>query len=217
MAEPTLGTIAEAIIERFEATSAARDRALADGRQIIRLSANSIRATHRGEDAEAERLLDEARRLLSEMIDHVTDYPSVYWAGYVQDAMKEYAEAAITRCFVQGNLDVPTPDDLGVEDAPYLNALAEAASEVRRDTLDALRLNRLDRAEQLLACMDAVYDILVSIDFPDAITGGLRRRTDQLRGVLERTRGDLTITLSQQRLEQALAEAQRKIDPIGKD
>jgi translin len=217
MPDSTLSQTTEAIIERFEATSAARDRALADGRQIIRLSANSIRATHRGEDAEAERLLDKACQLLAEMIDHVTDYPSVYWAGYVQDAMKEYAEAAITRRFVQGNLDVPAPDDLGVEDAPYLNALAEAASEVRRDALDALRLNRLDHAEQLLACMDAVYDILVSIDFPDAITGGLRRRTDQLRGVLERTRGDLTITLSQQRLERALAEAQRKIGPIGED
>ncbi|HET8523245.1 MAG TPA: haloacid dehalogenase [Thermomicrobiales bacterium] len=212
MPETRLGPTTEAIIERFEATSAARDRALADGRQIIRLSANSIRATHRGEDGDAERLLADARRLLSEMINHVADYPSVYWAGYVQDAMKEYAEAAITRDFVNGNLDVPTPDELGVEDAPYLNALAEAASEVRRDALDALRLNQLDHAERLLACMDTVYDILVSIDFPDAITGGLRRRTDQLRGVLERTRGDLTITLSQQRLERALAETQRKMD-----
>jgi translin len=217
MTESSLGTIAEAIIERFDAVSAARDRALADGRQIIRLSANSIRATHRGEDAEAEQLLEQARRLLSEMIDHVADCPSVYWAGYVQDAMKEYAEAAVTRCFVQGNLDVPTPNDLGVEDAPYLNALAEAASEVRRDALDALRLNRLDHAERLLASMDAVYDILVSIDFPDAITGGLRRRTDQLRGVLERTRGDLTITLSQQRLEHALENALRKIGANGED
>jgi translin len=128
----------------------------------------------------------------------------------VQDAMKEYAEAAITNAIIRDQ-DMPTPADLGVEDAAYLNALAEAASELRRDTLDLLRGDDLDRASALLATMDEIYAVLISIDFPDAITGGLRRTTDSLRAVLERTRGDLTVTINQRRLERAVRSMEESL------
>lgn len=200
------GTV-ERIVARFEESSSARDRALNEGRHIVRLSANSIRAVHRGEMDAAADLVGQAKRLLAELVDHLGLYPNIYWAGYVQDAMKEYAEAVATRSFVLDQR-VPGPDELGIEDAAYLNALAEAASELRREVLDALRTNDLLRAERLLRKMDEVYDVLVSVDFPDAVTGGLRRATDQLRAVLERTRGDVTVSLTQRRLETALREAQ---------
>src|SRR3712207_2202363 len=133
-------------------------------------------------------------------------YPSIYWAGYVQDAMKEAAEAAIALAVV-ANRPLPEPAELGVEDAAYLNALAEAASELRRQVLDRLRENDLPRAEYLLGTMDDIYAALVTVDFPDAITGGLRRTTDALRAVLERTRGDVTMAATQGRVERALREA----------
>ncbi|MGH2562348.1 MAG: haloacid dehalogenase [Thermomicrobiales bacterium] len=209
--ETSMTRTLEAIVGRFDETSAARDRALTEGRHIVRLSANSIRAVHRGDFDEAEDLVGQANRLLSELTVHLRSYPNVYWAGYVQDAMKEYAEAIATRSFVLDR-PLPGPRDLGVEDAAYLNALAEAASELRREVLDALRRNEVSRAERLLGRMDDVYDLLVSVDFPDAVTGGLRRATDQLRAVLERTRGDVTITLTQQRLEGALQQVQARFD-----
>lgn len=209
-----LQAVAAEIVQRFEILNAARDRALNEGRQIVRLSANSVRAVHRGEHAEASALLAEARALLTDLVAHLQPYPSIQWAGYVQDAMKEYAEASIALAIVRDD-PIPRPDELGVEDAPYLNALAEAASELRRQILDLLRANRLDRAEHLLAVMDEIYDVLISIDFPDAITGGLRRTTDQLRGVLERTRGDVTVTQTQQRLHQALVAAQEALARTG--
>ncbi|MGH2533905.1 MAG: haloacid dehalogenase [Thermomicrobiales bacterium] len=209
--ESSLTRTLEAIVGRFEETSAARDRALTEGRHIVRLSANSIRAVHRGDFDEADELIGQAGRLLSELTERLQPHPNVYWAGYVQDAMKEYAEAIATRAFVL-DCSLLGPNDLGVEDAPYLNALAEAASELRREVLDALRRNDVARAERLLSRMDDVYDILVSVDFPDAVTGGLRRATDQLRAVLERTRGDVTITLTQQRLEGAIKQAQARFD-----
>ena len=133
-------------------------------------------------------------------------YPSIYWAGYVQDAMKEAAEAAITLAIV-ADRPLPEPAELGVEDAAYLNAMAEAASELRRQVLDRLRENDLPRAEYLLGTMDDIYAALVTVDFPDAITGGLRRTTDALRAVLERTRGDVTMAATQGRVERALREA----------
>ena len=202
------GRIAEGIVRRFEALSATRDRALGEGRQITRLAANSVRATHRGHLGEAERLCGEARERMLVLAAELQSYPSLYWAGYVQDAMKEMAEAAITLAIV-ANRPLPAPGELGVEDAAYLNALAEAASELRRQVLDRLRQNDLPRAEFLLGVMDDIYASLVTVDFPDAITGGLRRTTDALRAVLERTRGDVTMAATQGRVERALREALR--------
>lgn len=196
---------AGAIIQRFDAMSTVRDRAVADGRQLVRLAANAVRALHRGDDATS--LLGDARVLMTSLREETSVYPNVYWAGYVQDAMKEYAEAEITAALLN-DAKVPTVESLGVEDAAWLNGLAEAGSELRRDVLDALRQDEIARAEQLLGNMDAIYGVLVTVDFPDAVTAGLRRTTDQFRAVLERTRGDVTMSVRQSRLEHALKTAE---------
>lgn len=203
--ETSLHQTTAEIVSRFDVMSSIRDRALAEGRQVIRLSANSVRAVHRHDFAEAKSLLADAKVLLNDLTADLANYASIYWAGYVQDAMKEFAEAQITFAIV-AQTSIPGPRELAVEDAPYLNALAESASELRRDVLDRLRADDLERAEQLLAAMDEIYDVLITVDFPDAITGGLRRTTDQLRAVLERTRGDLTVTITQKRLQRSLYE-----------
>lgn len=205
-----LGAIGRDIIGRFDVVNASRDRALNEGRQIVRLSANAIRAIHRGELDDAGSLLTEAETLLSELVAHLDAHPAIFWQGYVQDAMKEFGEARIVLAMVTGQ-PIPAPATLGIEDAPWLNALAEAGSELRRELLDALRKGDGERAETLLATMDAAYDLLVTIDFPDGITGGLRRTTDQFRAVLERTRNDLTLTMTQDRLERALREAESRL------
>lgn len=197
------------IIQRFETMAAARDRAVTQGRQVIRLAANAVRAMHRDSFDQAEALLNEASALLAGIRETTVPFPGVYWAGYVQDAMKEYAEAELTRAMLRCE-PLPAPQALGVEDGAYLNGMAEAASELRRDTLDALRTNEIERALGLLENMDRVYGTLVTIDFPDAVTGGLRRTTDQLRAVLERTRADVTVAVRQHRLEQALQAAEKR-------
>lgn len=206
----SLQTITHDIIERFELLSAARDQAVSQGRQVVRLAANAVRAMHRDAFGDASSLLEDANALLTQITEVTISYPSVFWAGYVQDAMKEYAEAAITFALLKSE-PFPDPDFLMVEDGAYLNGLAEAASELRRDTLDALRANNIDRALSLMEAMDAIYAVLVTVDFPDAVTGGLRRTTDQLRAVLERTRGDVTVAARQNRLELALKHAESNI------
>lgn len=207
MVSSDLSAVSIDIIERFEAVNRVRDEALGEGRLLVRLAANAIRALHRGETAEAERLLGDGRRRMAALTEALSDHPSIYWAGYVQDSMKEIAEACIVQAIHSGG-SLPPPQDLGIEDAAYVNGLAEAASELRRDVLDELRRDELDRAVDYLEAMDAIYAVLVTIDFPDAITGGLRRTTDQLRGVLERTRGDVTLTINQRRLERAIRSAE---------
>ena len=199
------------ILARFERTNAVRDTALNGSRQVVRACASTIRALHRDEIDEASAELARAAELLRKIRDESSTEPEVYWAGYVQDAMKEFAEANALMAIIT-RADPPTPSSLGVEDAPFLNGLAEAASELRRLILHTLRGDDLEPATRSLAAMNEIYDLLITIDFPDAITGGLRRTTDQLRAVLERTRGDVTLTLNQRRLETAIRNFQGRIE-----
>lgn len=210
MPETPLSAQVADIIGRFETQAAIRDRAIAESRLIVRLAANTIRATHRREHDEADKLYAEAHDRLSTMLAEVRDHPNLYWSGYVQDAVKEYAEAGITAAIIRGE-EIPGPQAVRAEDPAYLNALSESASELRRQILDQLRNDAFDEAERLFQVMNEVYDQLVTVDFADAITGGLRRSTDQLRGVLERTRGDLTLTMRQQRLEAVLRSVEANV------
>lgn len=203
----TISVTVGRIAARIEDKNKAREQALTESRQVIRFAANSIRATHRRDFEQAIHLLEQGRELLAKIKITLADYPDLYWAGYVQDAQKEYAEARLTYALIR-NEELPTPESLSVEDAPYLNGLAEAASELRRHILDILRQAEqpTQYAEDLLDRMEEVYTQLILIDYPDSLTGGLRRTTDLLRGVLERTRGDLTVTVRQQALEATLRD-----------
>ena len=205
-----LEPIRRSLRENLDAKYEAREHALTLCRKAIRLSANSIRATHRSESQEGDRLLAEVRLLLNEAAAVMVRHPDVRHAGFFHDASKEYAEAKLTHAMVFGH-DLPTPEQLGVEAPAYLNGLAEAVGEMRRHTLDLMRRGELGKSEDLLQVMDEIYYLLITMDYPDAMTGGLRRSTDVARSIIERTRGDLSTTLIQQHLMSALQEA--KPDP----
>ncbi len=210
----TLQTIVNDINQAFDAKSTVRDRTLRRSRELIRYCANSIRATHRADDTEAQTLLQTAREAAAEMVAEAREYPDLYYAGYTQDALKELAEAHITRALILEEI-LPTPDTLNVENAAYLNGLAEAAGELRRFALDALRRGNVPLAERILGQMDDIYSVLVTVDFPSAITGGLRRTTDMVRGVLERTRGDVTTAVRQESMKAALHQFEQRIGMSG--
>ena len=205
-----LAAVSETSRVAFMETHNAREKALKLSREIVRNSANSIRATHRAEWNKAHKLLQVVSNLKGELDALLVDHPRVYYAGFVVDSVKEYAEASATLSFAEGR-PLASPKELGIGAAPYMNALAEAAGEMRRFILDALRRDDVSRCEELLGVMDDIYSHLVSMDFPDAVTRGLRRSTDMARGVLERTRGDLTVAIRQRRLESKLADLQRSL------
>lgn len=209
-----LETIAEEIREAFEQVNTARDHAYQRSRKLISLCARSIRAMHRSEWETADSLLAELGEAKDEMVAGVADYPALYYAGYTQDAIKEYVEAHLTYALMRQR-PLPTPKSLGAEDNTWLNGLAEAATELRRRILDIIRHGHSDEAERLLDEMDAIYSILVTFDFNDSITGGLRRRTDTVRAVLERTRGDVTTSLRQAQLEEALEALEARMRDEG--
>jgi translin len=205
-----LQSIGERARAHLEEKNAARDEALQLSRTLIRHCAHAIRAVHRDEREPARQELEAARLLVDRLKSGLAPYPDLYFAGYTQDALKEFAEANIVSALVGGEA-LPEPEALGVDPAAYLGGLGEAAGELRRRTLDVLRHDGIEEAERLLAAMDDIYDLLVTVDYPDAITGGLRRITDMVRGVVERTRGDLTTTHQQLALKSALRDVDGKL------
>jgi len=206
-----LEEIAEKSHHSFESCTEERDRALAQARTLTRHCANAIRAIHRDEHTLARQHLDEARQLVQSLETNLKDYPELFYAGYTQDALKEYAEAALVYALID-NHDFPSPADLLLEPATYLQGLAEAVGELRRRCLDMLLKDNPNEAVRLMGEMDDIYAILVTMDYPDAITGGLRRLTDVARGIIERTRGDITLSLRQERLENSLHELETRLD-----
>jgi len=205
-----LSDIIEEINENLSQQNSARDEALRVSRGLIRMCSRAIRAAHREEWDQAAVQLSEAKKEAHSLIDNLSNFPDLYYSGYTQDALKEYVEAHLTIAFIRDE-PLPSPKELGVEPATYLSGLVEATTELRRRILDIIRHKHSDEAERLLEVMDSVYGEMITLDFPDAITQGLRRRTDVLRGVLERTRGDLTNSLRQQRLQKAIHDLEFRL------
>jgi translin len=206
--------ITEKAKQIFDERTGARDRALVQARQLTRLCAHTIRAIHRSEVEPAHELLKEAHTLVQQMQQDLANYPDLYFAGYTQDAIKEFSEASLT-CAIIEKAALPTPEELGIEYNTYINGLAECIGELRRRCLDILRQGYSEEAERLLTAMDDIYDFLVTMDYPDAVTNGLRRQTDLVRGIIERTRADLTQSLREQHLQEALLEFEKRY-PTGK-
>ena len=205
-----LDAIMERVREDFAAKNVAREKALPLCREAIRFSANAIRAVHRNDFATARELVDKAGVQVATAKASLEGHADIYHAGFVHDSQKEFAEASITLALIAGR-ELPTPESLDVELPAYLNGMGEAVGELRRHLLDTLRSGDVEQCETWLRDMDEMYSVLVTVDYPDAMTGGLRRTTDSVRGILEKTRGDFTLSVQQRRLEQRLEEFGSKL------
>lgn len=195
--------IASEIKLELEKRHLVREEVLKKSRVLIQTCSKAIKLIHRRDFDAASAMIAEARGYSSEMRNAAAGHPEVLYAGYIQDSEKEMVEAAGLLALVSGQ-SYPTPESMGVGLTSYLNGMGEAASEVRRYVLDDMRAGKFAQAEAMMARMESVYDELTTFDFPDSVTGGLRRTCDALRAVIERTRSDLTLTALQQELVQEL-------------
>ena len=206
-----LESIANQIREKFDIRTARRDQALAEARQLTRACSLAIRAVHRDDKEVMEGHLRDARSLADKLRSELANYPDLFYAGYTQDALKEFVEANVTCALIQ-NQPLQTPEELNVEEVTFLNGLAEVVGELRRRILDILRSGYSEEAERLLGYMDEIYSILVTMDYPDAITNGLRRQTDLARGIIEKTRGDVTSSLRGAYLTEAIKQLSSQLN-----
>jgi translin len=206
-----LESIADSIRHSFDVRTSKRDEALKQARQLTRACSLAIRAVHRDDKEAMEANLAEAQNLADRLRDELKQFPDLFYAGYTQDSLKEFVEANVTCALIQ-NQPLQTPEDLGVQNATYLNGLAEVVGELRRRTLDILRSGYSQEAERLLGHMDEIYSVLVTMDYPDAITNGLRRQTDLARGIIEKTRGDVTFSLRGEHLAEAIRKLSSQLN-----
>jgi translin len=204
-----LSEIADSVRQHLDAKHQAREQALALSREVIRLSANAIRAVHRKEFGAARELLARGRDNLAEIEKALADHADIRHAGFVHDGQKEFAEANCTLALIAGE-PLPTPEQLKVTGPAYLNGIGETVGELRRHLLDELRTGDVTHCEEALTAMGDIYDVLVTMDYPEAVTAGLRRTADAMRGILERTRGDFTVAYSQRRLEERISEFEKR-------
>jgi translin len=203
-----LDSYADRIRADLEKKDASREKVLPLCRELIRYASITIRAVHRHEFEEAKNLLGEGRKVREDLEKAVSECEELRYHGFVRDAQKEYTEANSVYALVKGN-PLPDPDELKVDYTAYLNGLGDTVGELRRYLLDNMRHGDLEHCEDLLSAMDDIYTVLVTMDFPDAITGGLRHTTDQVRGILEKTRGDITMAVRQGELERKLTQYER--------
>ena len=206
-----LEKISEQIRKNFDARTAARDNALSQARQLTRACSLAIRAVHRDETDTMNSHLQEARKLADTLRDSLATYPDLFYAGYTQDSLKEFVEANVT-CALIRNEPLQTPEELVVEPSTYLNGLAEVVGELRRRVMDILRHGYSPEVERLLGYMDEIYSVMVTMDYPDAITNGLRRQTDLARSIIEKTRGDITFSLRGEHLTQAISRLSAQLN-----
>jgi translin len=211
--ENHLESLSDQIRESFNQQNEKRDKALAQSRELTRHASRAIRAIHRDDQALAKEHLAQANQLAEALRTGLADEPDLYFSGYTQDALKEFVEAHLTVATIL-NQDWPTPEDLQVAYATYLNGMSEVIGELRRRIMDLMRAGHSPEVERLLEVMDDIYALLVTMDYPDALTYGLRRRTDIARSIIERTQADVTISYRQQLLEKRIAELSAQLSQI---
>ena len=202
--------IAQDLTSYFDAKDLARERSLRLSRTIIRDCGAAIRSVHREEFEQAGRLMDRAGAALEEINLLLEGHQDVRYAGFVGDAEQEYAEARIVYSIITAQ-DMPGPDEIKVSMASYLTGLGDVVGELRRHILDLIRRGRPEEGEACLATMEEIYHLLMVFDYPDAITRGLRRKSDVARSLLERTRGDLTNAMGRKKLEIRLQKLEDKL------
>jgi len=182
-----------------------REKGLPLTRKVIRFSSEIIKMAHRGQLQESRTLLEEAGKILREAQKSLEKYPDIYYGGFLQSAEKEYAEATITLALIKKQ-SLPSPEVLKIGGTSYLRGMGEAIGEMRRYILDSIRKDKLSDCERLLGLMDEMYYFLFSFDYPEPLVRGLRRTVDSARGLIERTRADVTNAVCQKRLEEKLSK-----------
>lgn len=196
--------------EQLESIHRDRESAYTTSREIVQAASATIKAVHRGEFDEAGGQVARTRELYERMMAAVHASPEIGYSGFVGDAAREYAEAAQVLALIVDD-DLPGPADIGVDSADWLNGLGDTVGELRRHVLDLIRRDEVDEAEKYLEMMDEIYQTIMSFDYPESVTKGLRRRSDQARGAVERTRGDLTNALRQSRLEKRMRQLEEAL------
>lgn len=179
-----------------------REVALKSSRVIVRIAGGVMRGLHKGVDPKKE--LKELREEISRLSSLLAEHPELERAGYVENALQEYAEVGIVMSLLETG-DAPSPEELGIGSVPYLLGLGDCVGELRRFCLTELKAGKVARANNFLEMMEEIFSVLMRFDYPDAIVA-IRHKQDNARSVLEKTRGEVAVAASARSLQERLEE-----------
>ena len=175
----------------FDKLNDIREQSLTTSREIVRECSKSIRNIHRNDEVSAKEHIENARKKLENLKSITSDVSEISYAGYVLDAEREFVEAVMFYTFEVSGYIEPF-NNFNVHPSSYIQGIGDTIGEWRRKALDHLRNLDIKKAETYLAIMEEGMGTLNELDYPDALTGGLRRYADNARSIIERTRSDIT-------------------------
>lgn len=207
-----LEEISVRIRENFEAKDRIREEGLKISREIVRECRTASFALHGQDFEKADKNIKIAGKALEKLEILFEGHADIYHAGFVEHAQQEYSEVAVLSSLLKEEGDrFPFPEELRVEYAAYLNGLGDVVGELRRHVLDLIRKESFEKAEIFLDIMENIHAMLMDFDYPDAITRGLRRKTDVSRSIIEKTRGDVVNAIGQKKLEIAMQNLESRL------
>lgn len=210
--EIVLEEISSRIRENFEAKDSIREEGLKISREVVRECRTASFALHGQDFEKANKSIKTAGQALEKLEVLFEGHADIYHAGFVEHAQQEYSEVSVLRSLLKEEGEkLPSPEELRVEYAAYLNGLGDVVGELRRHVLDLIRKESFEKAEVFLGIMENIHAVLMDFDYPDAITGGLRRKTDVSRSLIEKTRGDVVNAIGQKKLETAMRNLESKL------
>ncbi|HII81072.1 MAG TPA: haloacid dehalogenase [Methanosarcina sp.] len=209
-----LEEISNRIRENLEVKDRIREEGLKISREIVRECRTASFALHGKDFEKASNSIETAGKALKKLEARFEGHADIYHAGFVEHAQQEYSEVSVLYSLLKDEgkmLSLPSPDELGVEYTAYLNGLGDVVGELRRHILDLIRGEAFEKAEVFLGIMENIHATLMDFDYPDAITGGLRRKTDVSRSLIEKTRGDVVNAIQQQKLELSMKSLESRL------
>ncbi|NVM55165.1 MAG: haloacid dehalogenase [Candidatus Helarchaeota archaeon] len=210
--------IFEKIKKKLDIDDKNRETTLKISRQSIRFCQEAVRATHRGEFKKAREKLNESHKLIQEAEENIKKVnPRLYYKGYITDMHQEFVEASLFLTFMEGGTEIPDPGTLNVSNYAYLQGLGDVIGELRRHSLNAVRNEKVKEAENCLAIMEEIYNILHTLDYPEGLIPGIRRKVDRARGLTEKTRSELAYFQHGNKLVKSMNQLQKTLKNVNSD
>ncbi len=205
-----LKEIGDDIYAKLSVQNKARDLLIDEMHKVLKVTREAISAVHQGELKKAKKSITNAQSMMKAAQTHLEKLSQLPVIGLVHDAEGEVAEAALFLAFnIKQNL--PGPEEIGVSEVGYLQGLGDLVGELRRYAIDSLIDDNLKEAKRAFEEMEQIYATLLTFDFPRGLTPGVRRKTDIARGLIERTRADLSTAIENRRLLAGINSFQKKL------
>lgn len=157
--------------------SAKREEVIQISRNILKNAKNAIYELHHDKKEKAEKLISEAKNLISKAEKILKLMPILYQTGMYSEALQEYTEAATYSDFIStGSIQKHT--DLRINEEDYLAGLADLTGELsRRAVMLAIKHKKKD-VVKIHTFVDNIYKEFLGFKFPNSL---LRKKSDSIK------------------------------------